>query len=1130
MSKRIPQNSGFASPPHIGIILSRVDGVIDLGHGKYKALCPVHDDHSPSLFVTDEGDRVLLHCQACHAKYKEIMGALGLPQAVGFANYHDCTNRIGGLRRAIDGDYQRPKTKLSSVKANEISKRIGEARTIWSKARPLTEITSYLKSRGFDNTDLPWLSKVARVGVGWSPLHKREMPAVIWSTHDPRDGDLMAIQYEFGKGDRAYRGRHILEDGKVACWAQIGETTEGGTLWTGEGAGTCGAVHKVTQDCTLIHFDRAGLEAWAEATTEKAKAEKVSRIVIAADNDKSGDGEKSAEICARRIQDNLSAEDGIQVFISMPCEVGKDWLDVLNEAGPEGCKIALMANMRRPTPPTTRGPNGGKQISLPGNDMLSMADLSGGPLGPEPPPHPGLGPTRNILPFIPWRSLPHAAPRPDLPSLAVMQDQLKTALPAAIQAAITGKPVLIMVPPGGGKTALTLDELLKTRVPIKDEDGEACGDRAANFLWASATKELANEALQIAISAAVGPMTGWDGRQVPGLCDLPAVTGALMDRGRSPHQHACQTCPQGRKPQGDEPDMRCQFQRNLSDAPYFLGIFGQHGIIGRESTLLKWANDPRDDFQDRDITVIDEGVSTFSMTEITARDVGAARVAAGAIDEHINELRAKDLKKRNRKGRETDEPRFSEEDYAKAMAWGAEIASELDRIANEIVTGAGRGLGLYPFDKETFAEFVRLGQKIPAAALVLDASALEKVRAVFSEQPIIPLAWIHDMATAIKSGTAWVRVAKDGVDVICTNPSDLYTRYLTKGGVLLDAGCTHVDEILAAGGVVIDLRCAQPHLKTVQYGPRLHGKGDSGRSEAGRKQLKSEAAELRAAMGDDPDVVVITHKALTKLMDDERVRGWGRHKGHNDWKHKKRLILWGLPLMNAQDQIIGYKTYRAAMAARGIDLPDWNGERSREWVATDGWEIMPAAGLPAVKEARDWLLRELNAEIMQAVGRLRAVWATEPVTVELYGFLPIVGFGLRVDEIRLERTGRMPTKVKTLQTRAQAVVELGADAPRRAVSDFMYSIDGIRHSNATIDCLMDELRADARESRMTIDQSARKAIAMTRWVLDIKESGGDFNAALTKVCTSTSPAMQAVAIILTATQHTQAPGTQRAGP
>src|SRR5918994_5287334 len=52
-------------------ILSCLEGVEEASDGSYKALCPAHDDHDPSLSVTDgEDHRPLVHCFVCKDQEK----------------------------------------------------------------------------------------------------------------------------------------------------------------------------------------------------------------------------------------------------------------------------------------------------------------------------------------------------------------------------------------------------------------------------------------------------------------------------------------------------------------------------------------------------------------------------------------------------------------------------------------------------------------------------------------------------------------------------------------------------------------------------------------------------------------------------------------------------------------------------------------------------------------------------------------------------------------------------------------------------------------------------------------------------------------------------------------------------
>ncbi len=64
----------------LNTLLQRLDKVQRIGDGKYKALCPSHDDHSPSLAIKDSDGRLLLHCfGGCETS--DVLGAVGLDYA-----------------------------------------------------------------------------------------------------------------------------------------------------------------------------------------------------------------------------------------------------------------------------------------------------------------------------------------------------------------------------------------------------------------------------------------------------------------------------------------------------------------------------------------------------------------------------------------------------------------------------------------------------------------------------------------------------------------------------------------------------------------------------------------------------------------------------------------------------------------------------------------------------------------------------------------------------------------------------------------------------------------------------------------------------------------------------------------
>ncbi len=60
-----------------GKLISRLDGVVPRGAGRWNARCPAHDDKAPSLSIRETEAKVLLHCFAgCAAE--DVLTAVDL--------------------------------------------------------------------------------------------------------------------------------------------------------------------------------------------------------------------------------------------------------------------------------------------------------------------------------------------------------------------------------------------------------------------------------------------------------------------------------------------------------------------------------------------------------------------------------------------------------------------------------------------------------------------------------------------------------------------------------------------------------------------------------------------------------------------------------------------------------------------------------------------------------------------------------------------------------------------------------------------------------------------------------------------------------------------------------------------
>lgn len=62
---------------NVNLLLDRLDKAKSSGNNRWVACCPAHDDKSPSLQISQVGDRILIHCFAgCGAN--EVLNSVGL--------------------------------------------------------------------------------------------------------------------------------------------------------------------------------------------------------------------------------------------------------------------------------------------------------------------------------------------------------------------------------------------------------------------------------------------------------------------------------------------------------------------------------------------------------------------------------------------------------------------------------------------------------------------------------------------------------------------------------------------------------------------------------------------------------------------------------------------------------------------------------------------------------------------------------------------------------------------------------------------------------------------------------------------------------------------------------------------
>ena len=929
------------------------------------------------------------------------------------------------------------------ARRDDSSDRVRRARAFWKAASALGA-NPYLESRGVREVAA---RAGARARLAW---HDGEDQAcVVWPIFDlatGAHGDLIGVQREWGRGhaNKKMLGRHIwrgVSGGFIIQPAMIDDPT----LYIVEGQVTGCAVATATGCAVAVLFDTAGLAAVPVALTERYK-----HLIIAADHDKSGAGEKAATAAARRI---LLRHPDARIQITMPGSPGTDWADILEREGLEAVRAALAAGLRDPEPPTL--PKGGK-----------------------------------IMPLIPWEKTAHT-PFQEVVDLVKAEIQVRDAIKKwEDQGGDEAAPVVINVTPGVGKTHILIEAIRRSK-------------RA--FLILCPTLDHART-----VAAQIPGALLHKGRDADN-CKRFVTVSALTDRRRAPHAHACLDCPHG-APDSDDP---CKYMPALRSSVYHRVMVAAHGAGAEESLLYSYCADPAN--KANSLTgralVCDESPAVNIQTVIEAAHISEWRAGVTRADTLLDEKTRRiqsEIDAAERFDQDTGNARARLRGVEKARAWVAAVSPELDLLALALASA--------PADRDLhkitgFDDLARLATKVPPAARHIDATIIESVDLRHSQAPVIPLRAIETLGAALKAGTA---LFEKGT-IVCMTTGSLWKQIIKRGGLLLDAtpSVRQVAEVEAVGGTVVTVRAAQENLHIIQIGPRLHGRGGlrNGGAEREAAALKRLGAESAA----------ITHKPVRDLIDDLNVRHWGVHRAFNDWKDQVRLVLYGLPLLSPRDQHLQYLADRAALAAVGVEWADWDGSaEAGQVVEIDGWRVRSAARLPSVPDARAWLLDRLAADVAQAIGRLRAVRRTEPVTVEIYGLLPLVGHGIKIDEFRHERQGRAADNLKTRTAVAAGVINMGAHMTRAKLSDFVLRHSGRRISNTTLDCVLEEIKTAALVRGITLTQACAALIATAEQLLG--KHGGDAGAALQEVA-GRAPATE---LLLWACAHEPLAGAPRA--
>jgi hypothetical protein len=353
-------------------------------------------------------------------------------------------------------------------------------------------------------------------------------------------------------------------------------------------------------------------------------------------------------------------------------------------------------------------------------------------------------------------------------------------------------------------------------------------------------------------------------------------------------------------------------------------------------------------------------------------------------------------------------------------------------------------------DKEAWTEFSKL---IKSSKLKwMDGTSAEAIYKDSEGKTEIPLRTLKALGEALGKGTTWVR--KSVLHFSCLTKA---FQAIQNRALVLDATASIAVRavIEACGGSIAEIRAKQEALTTRLVVSGNHGKTacsiDSPSYDREKLHFMNSVKSLEKEVGAE-GLAVLSHKSFVETLGED-LEGidaghWGMHeRGHNEWKEKKALLIWGVPQLSPSTSERHYMSDRqAVIEAGGPEWPIWDGTRTERWYQIPGQKKeLFAAGYQ--NDFIDFWAREwVTAKLKQAEGRLRAARRSgEDLQVIIHASFPFTeSFGLEFTSV--ERPDwRTRTDYQT--GRKQEQIEKGiiafhatGEGSRREANDFLKSI------------------------------------------------------------------------------------------
>lgn len=1062
-------------------LLSRLDKVRQSG-GEWTALCPAHDDKNPSLGIKESDNGVLL--VKCHVgcATRDIMAAVGL----GLPDLYPEHLRKG--RKGAGYSDPEAAARIAKAKAarqvkrtHELTERVQDAHNSWSHSpAPLAPDSiapghdwarAYLRSRG------PGVLEAAiAAGVrvlpdshksSWNPDSKTRAPCVLWPIRDPRSGDLVGVQREWGRGhtNKKMQGRHIVpvrpDAPDVTHSAYLRFPGDRATLYICEGQVTTAAVAAATGQRAIALFDTAGMAKPPRPVVQRVVRDGATRIIVASD---SGDGGIKAALAGLHIIQTWGLK-GVQIVWTVPPEK-TDWADILEKDGAEAVCAALDAGVREIPAPEISAATGAVWSIQPWRPAAS--------------------------PVMPCATVPVAEARITLKEgvramvadyvswLAQIdqrkEDGTKGRLPLA-------KPWLFRPTTGTGKT--TELKALITNAAIQSADG--------GVLALVPTHDQADAYEE----------SGWwhyYGRspdpQCPGYCPNHKAMMESVEAHHIPQAEFCHRCPNGLKWAGDKEDElasmgytgeklatleECVWQEHLRDTMQAQFVIAP--MASFSETLAGWAKDGLDASGDkpmrRRLVVADEHVQMSVPIEVglpdidlwsrrtqdTLRTLEIAQARADAVSRVHGDSQFEAIKKAH------DERREQITALRAALALFQTLASEMARMVGK----EGR-IMVAPALLDVVREILEADDEDVAAWERLEFNRDGSLR-------MTPLRAAWAIRKTLEHGDGYV---KDGVLTVA-GVRPILDRIGKRPIAFFDAtpGRDLVTAIEAHGGHIVDVIATQ-HLKTVRRPSRFWGLKALGKK-ASPEESGRAIEQYKALRKLHPNAVFLVHKKVRDHLDpkhkDEGLGHWGAdHRAHDRWAGRDIVIVGSFfPPMDTWREL--YQASRVAALTAGADpiaWPEWPDDLQMEqgaWINEGAHEVQSRLPLPTDPRIRAWLLHTITAEVVQAIGRARGANRdpAHPSTITIYGGVPLAGlgeYGMTINSYETDDQAIGPSRSGQALEARQAIAA-AQDAGQRTINGIREWVKrrfGLVVGVDRVRSVMRSLEASARASGDDIEQ------------------------------------------------------------